>query len=61
MQEDLRRFVPMQLDGTTGEPQTNAYFMMRALLTSRVDIGLPSAADGEDHDVNIYLPHLLCH
>lgn len=60
MQEDLQRFVPMQSDGTSGEPQTNAYFMMRALLTSRVDIGFPSDSDGEDHDVNIYLTHLLC-
>ena len=60
MQEDLQHFVPVQRDGASGEPQTNAYFMMRALLTSRVDLGLPSDADDEEHDVNIYLTHLLC-
>jgi hypothetical protein len=60
MQEDLQRYIPVQHDGASGTPQTNAYFMMRALLTSRVDIGLPSDADGEEHDVNIYLTHLLC-
>jgi hypothetical protein len=53
------RYVPVERDGTVRESQPSGQFMMRRLLESRTDLGMPSD-DGHDHDVNVYITQLLC-
>lgn len=60
MQDDLKRYFPVQSDGSVHEPESRDYFMIRGLLASRLEVGLPTAEDREEQDVNIYLAHLLC-
>ena len=60
MHDDLQRYIPVGSGGSAGEPQSRAYFMVRGLLSSRLEVGLPSDEAGEEQDVNIYLTHLLC-
>src|SRR2546422_2150400 len=60
MRDDLQRYIPVGGDGAAAEPESRAYFMIRALLSSRVDVGLSSEGEVEEQNVNIYLAHLLC-
>jgi hypothetical protein len=59
MQDDLKRYLPVQADGTAGEPESRVGFMIRGLLSSRLEVGLPTDEEREEQDVNIYLTHLL--
>lgn len=54
------RYVPVDRDGTTRATEARAQFMMRCLLASRLEAGLPSADEDGEQDVNIYLTQLLC-
>jgi hypothetical protein len=47
------RYIPVDPDGSSREPQADAAFMMRCLLSSDPD-------DEAEHDVNVYLTQLLC-
>jgi len=58
MQDNLDRYIPVGGDGPAAQPESQAHFMMRALLASRVDVG--SESEPWEQDVNIYLTHLLC-
>lgn len=60
MEDDLQRYIPVRSDGSSGEPESKVSFMIRGLLSSRLEIGLPSDDSGDEEDVNIYLTHLLC-
>jgi hypothetical protein len=60
MQDDVQRYIPVRNDGTSGEPESRASFMIRGLLSSRLEVGLPTDSRIEEEDVNIYLTHLLC-
>ena len=53
------RYNPVDADGSIRTPEDRAGFLLRCLLASRCEVGLPSDDDGGDHDVNIYLAHLL--
>jgi hypothetical protein len=53
------RYIPVDRDGSTRDSEARGQFMMRCLLESRTTLGLPSD-DESEHDVNIYLTHLLC-
>jgi hypothetical protein len=59
MPQDSEWYVPVEHTGDLGEPAPNLSFMVHALLSSRVETGLPDEDSRED-DVNIYLTHLLC-
>lgn len=54
-----KKYVPLAADGSSGSPLPTAYFMVRGLLSSRVELGLPTDGPPEEQDVNIYLAHLL--
>lgn len=56
---DASRFLFTDLTDDARTVKPSYYFMMRSLLHSRIDTGLPSSADGEEEDVNVYLAHLL--
>jgi hypothetical protein len=53
------RYVPVDRDGSRA-PEARTQFMMRCLLQSRHDAGVPSADDDGEQDVNVYLTQLLC-
>jgi hypothetical protein len=53
------RYIPLDSDGNGRPPEDRTGFLLRCLLSSRGDIGLPSDDGGGDHDVNIYLAQLL--
>lgn len=56
---DASRFLFTDLTDAARSVKPSYYFMMRSLLHSRIDAGLPSHAGGEEEDVNVYLAHLL--
>lgn len=56
---DASRFLFTDLTDQARTVKPSYYFMMRSLLHSRIDTGLPSSPDGEEEDVNVYLAHLL--
>ncbi len=60
MRETFEDYVPVGGDGTAAGAEPRAYFMIRALLNSRVDVGLPADGGVDEQYVNIYLTHLLC-
>jgi hypothetical protein len=53
------RYIPVDADGSSRPAEAGTAFMLRCLLQSRADVGIPSDDDGRDHDVNIYLAQLL--
>jgi hypothetical protein len=53
------RYNPVEPDGTVRGSEDRTGFMLRCLLATRTDIGLPSDDDGSEQDVNIYLARLL--
>jgi hypothetical protein len=53
------RYIPVDGDGGVRAPEERTGFMLRCLLSSRCEAGVPSDDDGSEHDVNIYLAHLL--
>ena len=56
---DASRFLFTDLTDAARSVKPSYYFMMRSLLHSRIDTGLPSHSGGEEEDVNVYLAHLL--
>ena len=56
---DASRFLFTDLTDAARSVKPSYYFMMRSLLHSRIDTGLPSPPGGEEEDVNVYLAHLL--
>jgi len=56
---DASRFLFTDLTDAARSVKPSYYFMMRSLLHSRIDTGLPSQSGGEEEDVNVYLAHLL--
>lgn len=60
MPEDFESYVPVERDGSSGEPNSSVYFMVHALLSSRVESGLSDDDGPSEEDVNVYLTHLLC-
>jgi hypothetical protein len=56
---DASRFLFTDLTDAARSVKPSYYFMMRSLLHSRIDTGLPSHPGGEEEDVNVYLAHLL--
>ncbi|MFQ5601330.1 MAG: hypothetical protein ACE5G2_12365 [Candidatus Krumholzibacteriia bacterium] len=60
MPDDSDRYIPVERDGSTREPRSNVYFMIHALLASRVETGMVTEEPPGDEDVNVYLTHLLC-
>lgn len=54
------RYIPVDRDGTPRAPEVRAQFMMRCLLSSRIEAGLPSKDEDGEQDVNVYLTQLLC-
>ena len=59
MTAPMERYVPVEPDGTSRASESSTAFMLRCLLQSRLDAGLPSDDDGNEHDVHVYLAHLL--
>src|SRR5262249_23779244 len=55
----MERYVPVDPNGTSHASESSTGFMLRCLLQSRLDAGLPSDDDGSEHDVHVYLAHLL--
>src|SRR5262245_35471369 len=53
------RYIPVDADHGGRAPEDRTGFMLRCLLSSRGEVGIPSEDDGVDHDVNIYLAQLL--
>lgn len=55
------RYVPVDRDGTTRAPESGSQFMLRCLLSGRLDIGMPTSDESgtDEQDVNIYLAQLL--
>ena len=53
------QYIPIDGQGDAGTPEVRQAFMMRCILKSRLDTGLPSDDDGHEQDVNIYLSLLL--
>jgi hypothetical protein len=55
------RYVPVDRDGAARAPEPRAQFMLRCLLSSRLDIGMPTSDESgnDEQDVNIYLAQLL--
>lgn len=53
------QYNPVEPDGTARASEDRTAFMLRCLLSTRGDIGMPSDDDGNEHDVNIYLAQLL--
>ena len=60
MAQDYEWYVPVDPHGSAAGRATDVHFMMRALLASRIDTGMPAADLSDEEDVNIYLTHLLC-
>ena len=60
MRDDFEHYIPVGGDGSAAEPDSRAFFMIRALLSSRVDVGLPADGGVDEQNVNIYITHLLC-
>ena len=60
MREDFEHYIPVGGDGSAAEPDSSSFFMIRALLSSRVDVGLPADGGVDEQNVNIYITHLLC-
>lgn len=60
MPEDYESFVPVERDGSSGDPQSSVYFMVHGLLSSRIEAGLSDDDGPLEEDVNMYLTHLLC-
>ena len=60
MPENYESYIPVERDGSSGEPQSNVYFMVRGLLSSRIESGISDDDGPPEEDVNVYLTHLLC-
>lgn len=60
MPEDYESYVPVEHDGSTGDPKSSVYFMIHALLSSRIESGLSDDDGPPEEDVNVYISHLLC-
>jgi len=60
MSHDYESYIPVERDGSSGEPQSNVYFMIRGLLASRIEAGISDDDGPPEEDVNVYLTHLLC-
>ncbi len=60
MPEDYESYVPVERDGSSGDPRASVYFMVHGLLSSRVETGLSDDDGPAEEDVNMYLTHLLC-
>lgn len=54
------RYIPVEPDGQHREPATGTQYVMRSLLASRLEVGMPSDADPGEQEVNVYLTQLLC-
>lgn len=60
MSEHFESYVPVERDGSSGDPRSAVYFMIRGLLSSRVESGMSDDDGPSEEDVNVYLTHLLC-
>lgn len=53
------RYALLSHQGQLDSYQSQQHYLLRAILASRTELGLPSDADGLEEDVNIYLAYLL--
>lgn len=53
------QYIPLDAHGEAGNAEACQTFMLRCILKSRLESGLPSHEDGHEEDVNVYLSHLL--
>jgi hypothetical protein len=60
MSENYESYIPVERDGSSGDPRSAVFFMIRGLLSSRVESGISDDDGPSEEDVNVYLSLLLC-